>query len=84
MRRTYANAGMQHSMVNGLQLHGTGTPLGDPIVSPLALLMCVCVCVCVCACVYVCVCISVCMKHRAAEDLSVGVPVGRCPLSLWH
>ena len=33
MRSALASGGMQPSQVTGLQLHGTGTPLGDPIVS---------------------------------------------------
>jgi acyl transferase domain-containing protein len=33
MRAALASGGLHHSAVSSLQLHGTGTPLGDPIVS---------------------------------------------------
>jgi len=33
MRSALASAGLQPASITGLQLHGTGTPLGDPIVS---------------------------------------------------
>jgi len=33
MRSALASGGMQPSQVTELQLHGTGTPLGDPVVS---------------------------------------------------